>query len=38
MNSRLSLGASVLLIIGVTAVLIAVQTPAWILLSFGLQY
>jgi hypothetical protein len=35
MNSRLSLGAAVLLIIGVTAVLIAVQPPAWILLLLG---
>ena len=35
MNSRLSLGAAVLLIIGVTAVLIAAQPPAWILLLLG---
>jgi len=35
MNSRLSLGAAVLLIVGVTAVLIAVQPPAWILLLLG---
>jgi 4-hydroxybenzoate polyprenyltransferase len=35
MNSRLSLGAAVLLIIGVTAVLIAVQPPEWILLLLG---
>ena len=35
MNSRLSLGAGVLLIIGVTAVLIAVQPPVWILLLLG---
>ena len=32
MNSKLALRAAVLLVIGVTTVLIAVQPPAWIVL------
>jgi drug/metabolite transporter (DMT)-like permease len=35
MNSRLIWGVVVLLVVGVTAVLIAVQPPAWILLLLG---
>jgi drug/metabolite transporter (DMT)-like permease len=35
MNSRLIWGVVVLPVVGVTAVLIAVQPPAWILLLLG---
>ena len=35
MNSRLIWGVVVLLVVGVTAVLIAVQPPAWVLLLLG---
>jgi hypothetical protein len=35
MNSRLALRGVVLLVIGVTTVLIAVQPPAWIVLPLG---
>jgi drug/metabolite transporter (DMT)-like permease len=35
MNSRLIWGVVVLLVVGVTAVLITVQPPAWILLLLG---
>ncbi len=35
MNARLIWGVVVLLVVGVTAVLIAVQPPVWILLLLG---
>jgi hypothetical protein len=35
MNARLIWGVVVLLVVGVTAVLIAVQPPAWVLLLLG---
>jgi hypothetical protein len=35
MNLKLALGAVALLLVGVTTVLIAVQTPAWIMLLLG---